>query len=112
VGQQFLYPRLPYLTTAVISANANGDNTIVGGIPVTRILVHRIWFVAAGAVSVIFKDGAGTNLSGAAPLAANEGFTLDLSGEPWFVTSLGNGFVINLSAGVLIAGTVYYTTTT
>jgi hypothetical protein len=112
MGTQFLYPRLPHLTNAVINFSNTGDNTIIAAIASTRILVHRLWLVGSTASNITFKDGAGTSLSGAVPMAANGGITFDLTGEPWFTTALGNAFIINQSGTAQISGTVYYLTST
>jgi hypothetical protein len=112
MGVQYLYPRLAHLTSAPITFAASGDNIVVAAVASTRILVHRIWLVGAAATSLTFKDGASTSLSGAVPMAANGGLTFDATGEPWFVTALGNGFIINSSNAVQVSGMVYYSTST
>jgi hypothetical protein len=54
------------------------------------------------------KDGS-TALTGALPFANNGTFALDYDGEPWFITSAGNNFIINQSGIAQISGRVYYT---
>ncbi len=90
---------------------AIGDNIIVAGVAGQVIRVYRILVVAGAATNIIFKDGAGNNLTGALPLLANGSVTLDFSGqmlkfggEPWFFTALGNSFIINSSAAVNLTG--------
>lgn len=98
------------LTSAVINASSSGDNTIVAAVASQTTRVHRLYFVAAGTVAVTIKNGAGTALTGAMPLVANQGIIMDLSSEPWFVTSANTAFIINLSAAVAITGAVEYVT--
>lgn len=98
------------LSNAAVSASSSGDNTAIAGTATQTIRVNRLYMVAAGAVNVTLKDGTGTPLTGAIPMVANQVMHLDFSGgEPWFVTSAGNGFVINLSGAVAVTGFVQYT---
>lgn len=96
------------LTSAVISASTSGDNTIVAAAASTTTKVYRMYFVATAAVTVTIKNGAGTSLTGAMPLAANQGIMMDFSQEPWFVTSTNTAFIINLSSAVAINGAIEY----
>lgn len=96
------------LNTAINAAGA-GDNTIVAGVAGQTIRTHRLVLVAAGAVNVIIKDGAVTNLTGAMPMVAGVPYILSLdTGRPWFKTSAANNLVLNLSAAVAVAGFVQY----
>lgn len=108
MGSQYNYSRLGLLSTAPITFSGSGDTIVIALVASNRILVDRIWLVSGGSTNLTFKDGAGTSLSGAVPLSANGGLTFDLSGEPWFITSLGNDFVINSSSAVQVSGQVYY----
>src|SRR5260370_922492 len=76
-----------FLTRTAITFAASGDNTIVSAVANQIIQVYRIFFVVTATTNVTIKDGAGTALTGAMPLAANGALTLDTSGDPWFVTS-------------------------
>lgn len=96
--------------TAAITGTGTGDNTIVAAVTGRPIKVWKIWFTAAAAVNVIFKDGASTSLSGATVLpSAGSLFTLAYDGSPHWVTSPGNAFIINSSGAVALTGEVYYT---
>jgi hypothetical protein len=98
------------LTNASVSASSSGDNTLVSGTAAQTIRVYKLVLVAASAVSVTLKDGASTSLTGAIPLTANGALTVDASdGEPEFVTSSGNGFVLNLSGAFAVTGWIQYT---
>lgn len=108
MGTQSLYPRIGLISTSAVSFASSGDNTVISATTGKRLLVNRIWFVVAGATSLTFKNGT-TALSGKVPVAANGSFTLDLSDEPWFITSLSAAFVINSTNAVQVSGQVYYT---
>lgn len=98
------------LTNASVSVSSSGDNTVVSGTSSQTVRVHKLVLIAAGAVSVTLKDGAGTSLTGAIPLTTNGSLSIDFpEGEPAFVTSAGNGFVVGLSAAVAVTGFVQYT---
>lgn len=109
MGVQFLYPRLPHLQSAAINFSSSGDNEIIAAVTAKRILVHRLFIVCAGSTNLIFKRGS-TNLSGALPMATNGGITFDITGEPWFTTSIDEAFNINSSIGVQVSGTIYFDT--
>jgi hypothetical protein len=98
------------LTNASVSISSSGDNTVVSGTSSQTVRVYKLVLIAAGGVAVTIKDGASTSLTGAMPLAANGAMAIDFNeGEPVFVTSSGNGFVVNLSAAVAVTGFVQYT---
>lgn len=98
------------LSRLPINSAAGGDILAVPLVANQIIRVYKIWFVVTGASNITFKDGAGgTALSGAAALAANGSLTLDMDGEPWYVTSAGKDFVINSSAATQVSGTIYFT---
>lgn len=102
-------PTAPRLTAAAINAAASGDNTLVAGTAAQTIRAFKLWLVAAAAVSIKFKDGAGTDLHPAIALSAGGSMLLDFDGEPWFVTSAGNGLVLNLSTAAQVSGRIHYT---
>ena len=98
------------LLQAKIDTASSGDNTIVAAVAGTKVFVYALWLWGGGAVSVTIKDGAAINLSGAMLLAAgsNPKWDFNLVEEPWFTTTSGNAFVINLSGAVQVSGRVYY----
>lgn len=96
------------LSRAAINISASGDNTIVAGVAAQRVYVLRLFLWSNGIVNVQIKDGAGTNLTGAMALVAQSSQRYDFSDEPWFVTSNGNAFVINLSAAIQVSGVCHY----
>lgn len=111
MGMTYNIPRAATLLTAKIDFASASDNTVIAAVASNRILIHRIWFVCSIADNLTFKDGS-TALSGAVPMGATGGLTFDLSGEPWFVTTVGNAFKIGSSAGAQISGIVYYSLST
>lgn len=111
MGLAYNLPRagtIPYLK---IDFSGSGDNTLKSLVALNRINVHRIWLVVGGATNLTFKDGA-TALTGAVPMSSNGGLTFDLSGEPWFVTTIGNAFIVGSSNAVQVSGGLWYTLTT
>lgn len=102
-------PTSATLTSASISAAASGDNTLISGTSAQTIRVFRMFLVTAAAVGIKFRDGTGgTDLTGVMSFAANGGFVFEFSGEPWFVTSTANGFVMNLDTAIQVSGRIYY----
>jgi hypothetical protein len=101
-------PTSGQLSSAAINAAGVGDNTLVAAVALQTVRVFRLFLVAAAAVVIKFKDGAGTDLTGPISLGAGGGIVLDFDGEPWFKTSAGNAFILNLSGAVQVSGRIYY----
>jgi hypothetical protein len=100
------------MTEASINISASGDNLVVAAVGGQTVRVHRLFLVCNAAVNIQFYDGTsggGTALTGVMNFLANGGLVLDFSGEPWFKTSTGNGFNINLSGAQQVSGRIYYT---
>lgn len=95
-------------TPTVININTTGDNTIVAGVSGQTIRIWRIFFVVDAATTITFKNGS-TSLTGAISLGQNGAFVLDLQGDPWFVTTGTNNFVISQSGTAQISGVCYST---
>lgn len=98
----------PFLEV-IIDCNAPGDNSIVTAVGNRTIRVFRMFFVVAADVVVTIKNGAGIPLTGPMSMLANGSFVLDVDYLHWFDTSIGNDFIINLSAPVQTSGRAYYT---
>lgn len=93
-----------------INFSTSGDNTIVSGATNTVIKVYGLFYTVGGATNITYKDGAANALSGAVVLTANgSSQNLQPFGEPYFVTTSGNSFIMNSSVGVQVSGTIYYT---
>jgi hypothetical protein len=106
-------PNLPLTNTTTsvnINASTNGNNTLVAGVAGKTVRVFKVALVFSAGGTVIFQDGNSTALSG--PFILNAGATIVLDMDitnPWFLTSTGNAFVINLSGGAAVGGVLYYT---
>lgn len=98
--------------TQPYSVSSLGDNIIVSGAPGKSVRVYRMKMKVGAAVNIAIKDTNGNVYDGPLPFqAGNEGWILDFispDNPPWYVTALGAGFVINLSAGVTVGGNVEY----
>lgn len=96
---------------AKVAASLSGDNSVVTGTIGKRIWVLSYVVVAGAAVSAKWKSGAGTDLSGAMPLAANGGISappIAPAQGSYFVTALGEDLVLNLSAAINVGGHMSY----
>ena len=94
---------------AVIDENTGGDRTIVAAPGVGKILrIHSIEFVCSAAVS-IQTQSATTALSGARAFAANGGQMSAYHPTGWWETADNEAFVLNLSSGVQVSGSLTYT---
>jgi hypothetical protein len=93
---------------ASIAASSTGDNTIVALVASKKIRVLRFMLVAAGAVSVKFKTGSGTDLTGAMAIAANGGVGAPYCPIGILESASGEALVLNLSAAVAVAGNLTY----
>lgn len=107
---RFGSPTAANLSSAQISAASSGDNTLLAGTASQTIRFFKGWLVNAGATSVNLKfRSATTDLHPAIPLAPGASWFFDFDGEPWFVTTVAEALVLNLSAAVQISGRFHYT---
>jgi hypothetical protein len=97
-----------YMTPVAVNISNSGNNTVIGSATGKVIRVYRIVLVAASTVAVTVQDGSSTALTGAMTLSAGVPLTLDFSSQPWFVTSSGNAFILNLGSSVQVSGAAYY----
>ena len=95
--------------TNVVVNSASATISAPVGVPGKVIRVYRIVLVVGGTTNLTIKTSSGAALSGAMPFVANGSFVLDtpISGEPWWVSLLGDGLLLNNSAAVAIAGTAW-----
>lgn len=94
---------------ASIDIAASGDTTEVALVVGKKIRVLAYRFVSAGAVSVRFKSGASTNLTGAMSTgAAGGGGGAAFNPIGHFETASGEALVMNLSAAVQVSGHLCY----
>lgn len=98
------------LSSATINTASTGDQTIIAGSGSQTIRVMRLIMTVSAATNLIFKNGAsGFAWTGAMSMTANGSIVLDYTGEPWYVTSTANGFIINQSGTAQMSGTIWYT---
>ena len=91
-------------------SKSTGDNTLVAGVAAKLVQVFQIFFTAAGATNLTFKDGTGgTALTGAMSFTTNQQFSLPYDKSPHVFASPGNAFVLNSSTGVQVSGVVWFT---
>ena len=101
-------PKTPTLSSASVNASTVGDNTLVTGVGGETIRVFKVVLVFSEAGTAIFQDG-NTALTGPLVMSAGGSIVLDMDvTNPWFLTSAGNNFILNLSGGA-VGGVIYYT---
>ncbi len=99
-----------HLSSLPVTFSGSGNNTVIAGLPGKVIRVYRLFLVLGSTpTNLTFQSGAGTAFTGALPFVASAAMVLDFDTKPWFLTNIGDGFVINTSAGVQVSGAVYYT---
>lgn len=93
------------LSSVSLSFASSGDNTAITR-SVGTIKVYRVMLVCASDVLVKFKNGTGTDLTGA--MTMRSAYLPFEMGEPHFVTTSTNNFVINLGSAVQCSGRAFY----
>lgn len=93
---------------APIDVATLGDNTIVALVAGKKLRVINWVAVVSAAVSIRWKSGAATNLSGAMALAANGGAAPGEAAHGHFETAAGVALVLNLSAAQQVSGYLAY----
>ena len=102
------YRLSPGLQSAIINSAAGGDLVIVAAVAGQAVRVYRLILFPITASNITIKDGANTSLTGAMTIGTGGLIQLPYDGEPWFVTSVGNAFIINSSAAVQVSGRAYF----
>ncbi len=105
----FQTPTTSALTHAAISFSSTGDNVIVSTASSQTVRVFRMFFVTSAATTITIKSGGATNMTGAMSFTANGSFTLDFSGDPWFVTTSGQGLIFSQTGTAQVSGAIDYT---
>lgn len=98
-------------TVTPFSVSTSGDNLIVSGVPGKQIHIFRMKMASAATVNVTIHDSVAVVFDGPIPLLAGFPWILPFSSidnPAWYETSIGAGFVINLSATVLVGGNIEY----
>jgi len=96
-----------FLTLPINIASA-GNNTVIPALTGFGFKIWKLWLTSAGTVNVTYFDGANA-LSGPVGLFLGSNQSLTYDGTAYFSTSIGNPFIINLSAPIQVSGTVYFT---
>jgi len=91
-------------TPVPINFSSSGNNTIVAGVGGQQVRIYALNVVFGGAATVTFEDGASTALTGPMGIFSGGSINVANTGAPQFITSTGNAFNINLSAGVQGSG--------
>lgn len=96
------------LLSAIIDTATSGDNTIIAAVTGRKFAIFQMWLWINGTVTITLKNGAGANLIGPMACVAQNNPQWPHGDDPWFITSAGNAFIINLSGAVQVSGRVYY----
>jgi len=95
------------LLHAAIEFSGTGDNILVTPPAGQRVVVYQLFALADAATIFRFKSG-GTSLTGPLSIPAGGSITLDNNREPWFVTAIGEDFILNQSGTATVGGVVGY----
>ncbi len=93
------------LTAVAVETSTIGNNTIVTGVPLKRISVHKAFLALASQTTVAFKSGVGTTLMGPLPTT---GLVWDADANPYVITAIGEDLTLVLGTGVQTGGALYY----
>lgn len=93
---------------APLSVSALGNNSLVAAQAGKQIYVCGLFLVTAGAVTVEFRSGATTSITGVMSFAANQQLVLPFSDVSWFNTNVGEALTVQLSAAVSVTGGIKY----
>lgn len=97
------------LRFASIAASGLGTNPIVTPVADKRLWIVSFFLVAQGAVTAVWEDDDGTDLSGGMPFLTSGGIVCPgQASSPWSVTDVGKGLNLNLSAAVSVGGMLTY----
>jgi hypothetical protein len=96
------------MLSAPINFLSSGANTIVPGVGGQTIRIWRIRYNVGGSTNITYQSGV-TALSGPLTFSTGGGEVLDFSGDPWYVTALGEDFKFASTNAVQVGGTVWYT---
>lgn len=98
--------RVSTLRQTAISISASGDNTVITNTGDQPISIDKIALSCATPVTIILKSGSTT----LATFPGVTGFTLDMNvhHEALYQLAVGDSFIINISAAVVVQGTVWW----
>lgn len=102
--------KLHELSQQTINVALLGDNDIVAaGAAGIVTVIYGFWLVAAAAVNVKWKDGAGTDFHPVVYLTGQgASWMLPRDSKPWYSGTANTKIILNLSVAVQVSGTLYY----
>lgn len=99
-------------TTAVLpvvsTTTSLAVSTPIAGSGSMTVRVFRLIVTVDAATTLTFYDGS-TPFGEQYPMTANGAIVLDLTNEPWYITSAGNGFVVRQTGSANIGERIWYT---
>jgi len=91
-----------------LESDSVGDNEIIPGKADRKVRLYRLLLTFTAPVEMYFSDGPESPLSGPMSFGPGDELVLDQGSQPWYVTSLNQPLVINLSAECAVAGTAWF----
>lgn len=97
-------------TRASFTFSSAADNTIIAADAANKLRIYALMFTCDSPVSIKLGEGGPTYWTGPMKFGLGGGLLLTQQGEPHFMTSaINKAFLMNLSAAVVVSGTVWYT---
>lgn len=97
-------------TRALFTFSAAADNAIIAADAANKFRIYALMFTCAAPVAIKLGEGGPTYWTGPMTFGLGGGLLLTQQGEPHFMTSaINKSFLMNLSAVVVVSGTVWYT---
>jgi len=93
-----------------VNISSSGDNIVIPAIADKKIYVWKLFVIGNAAVNLKMRDGT-TDLNAFAFPLTGQGSSITFFYDlvPYWRTSKGNAFQINLSGAVQVTGRIYYT---
>lgn len=100
---------MAYLSRVIdLESDSVGDNEIIPGKADRKVRLYRLLLTFTQPVELYFSNGPETPISGPMHFGPDTPLVLDQGSQPWYVTSVNEPLVINLSAECAVAGTAWY----
>jgi hypothetical protein len=101
-------PTAPATISAPVNISTSGNNTIISGVAGQTIRVWKLFLECATASTSVQVTPYNAATAFCGPILLGS-WVLDMDTEPWFVTSAGNAFILNLGSATQVSGVVYFT---
>ena len=98
---------IPWLNQIPINFTWSGDQVFVAGQTGSKVAVLQFFFVVSAAVTLTYKSGASSFVSGPLAFLANGAQVQDFIQLP-IMCNDGDGFVVNASTTVTLGGTLWF----